>query len=252
LGIHIGGGGLGSSSADRSSSKQEVITRVRFNALGNKIAAATESGRVLLWVFAARPVGTSSVSASSDLSQLSAYDCIDGAHNRGVNDLVWVSGSSAGGLGGNGNIIATAGEASNHLNVCLWSVLLPAEDRLLCSFACHEKDGGAASIAHCATSNLLVVGAAKGGALLVFSLNSMQLVRRLDTGRSARIHRLTYDPMADMLLAGSADGAFRVRQTYADAGFELRQPLPMCTVCSFRVGFSLCFSPILCSDVVLF
>lgn len=210
LGVNVGGGGLGSSS-ERSSSKLEVITRVRFNAMGNKLAAATESGRVLLWVFAARPVGTSSLSASSsELPQLPAYDSIDGAHNRGINDLCWIAGSSAGGIGGNGNTIATAGDSTNHMNVCLWSVLLPAEDRLLCSFACHERDGGAASVVHCASSNQLVVGAAKGGALLIFSLSSMQLVRRLDTGKSARIHRLTYDPLADLLLAGTSDGAFKL------------------------------------------
>lgn len=97
-------------------------------------------------------------------------------------------------------------------NVCLWSVLLPAEDRLLCSFKCFEKEGGAASVAHCSAGNTLVAGAAKGGQILVFSLTTMQLVKRIDTAKSARIHRLTYDPMADMLLCGSADGAFRVSQ----------------------------------------
>ncbi len=207
----LGVGGSGSTPNNTSSSpKGEIITRVRFNALGNKIAASTESGRVLLWVFAARPVGTASVSASSDTLLLPAYDAIDGAHNRGINDLTWISGSSAGGIGGNGNIIATAGESSNHLNVCLWSVLLPAEDRLLCSFNCHEKEGGAASVAHCSASNLLVSGAVKGGALLIFSLTTMQLVRRLELGKSSRVHRLTYDPFADMLLAGTADGALRM------------------------------------------
>lgn len=94
--------------------------------------------------------------------------------------------------------------------MCLWSVLLPPEDRLLCSFKCFEKEGGAASVAHCSAGNTLVAGSAKGGQILVFSLTSMQLVKRIDTGKSARIHRLTYDPMADMLLCGAADGAFRV------------------------------------------
>jgi hypothetical protein len=57
---------------------------------------------------------------------------------------------------------------------------------------------------------LLVTGAHKGGVINIFSLTTMQLVKRIETGRSARIHRLTYDPMADILFAGAADGAFRV------------------------------------------
>lgn len=198
----------------KSSSASEVITRIRFNALGNKLAATTESGRLLLWVFAYRPVGTSSIPSSNSLEShlLPAYDSVENAHNKGCADCVWIAGSSAGGIGGNGNLIATAGESSNHSNVCLWSVLLPAEDRLLVSFKCHEKDGGAASVAHCAASNTLVTGAAKNGVILVFSLQTMMLVRRLELGGGkshARVHRLTYDPLADMLLAGSADGAFR-------------------------------------------
>lgn len=85
----------------------------------------------------------------------------------------------------------------------------------MCSFKCHEKDGGAASVAHCSASNTLVTGANKGGVINVFSLNTMQLVKRLEIGKSSRIHRLTYDPLADMLLAGTADGALRVRDDSA-------------------------------------
>jgi WD40 repeat protein len=87
----------------------------------------------------------------------------------------------------------------------------------VCSFRCHEKDGGAASVAHCSGSNLLVTASSKNGVILVFSLASMQLVKRIDTGKSARIHRMTYDPLADVILAGAADGAMRVRGTQTHA-----------------------------------
>ena len=109
----ISGGGGGST-------KAETITSIRFNALGNKFAATTESGRVIFWVFAYRPVGTSSLpgnSGAGDSHLLPAYDSIDNAHSRGVQDCTWIAGSSAGGIAGNGNIIATAGDASSHMSV---------------------------------------------------------------------------------------------------------------------------------------
>lgn len=98
-------------------SKPETITRIRFNTTGNKIAATTESGKLMLWVFAYRPFGVSSIpstSGSSDSPLLPTCESFE-VHNKGAADLTWIAGSSAGGVGGNGNIIATAGEASNHM-----------------------------------------------------------------------------------------------------------------------------------------
>jgi len=194
-------------------SKPETISSLRFNKQGNKIAATTESGRVLLWVFAAHPLGAPFSASTSDLTSLSPYDIIE-AHNKGVTDCVWLGAAGGAAGGAQNNLIATAGEATNGNNVCVWSVVLPSDSRLVACFRCHEKDGGASRLAWCCSSNVLVSAGHKGTHLNVFSCggsggSSWNLLRRIDLGKATRLHALTYDPFRDALMAGTADGTFR-------------------------------------------
>ena len=119
--------------------------------------------------------------------------------SKTANDFQYIEG---------GNLIVTAGESSNGLNVCIWSLLLPLEERLICSFKCHEGSGGATSIAYIPHNNCLVTGGK--GSINIFSLTTLSLVKRIETAKNAKAYRLVNDNWTPLLFAGFTDGAVRV------------------------------------------
>ena len=105
------------SAKQKQMDKGEHLLRVRFNPTGNKLAACTDMGRVLVWVFQWRSLGLPRPATSKGEGghALYAYDLFD-AHSRSCQDVHFLDG---------GNFIATTGDSANGQNVCVYSLLLP-------------------------------------------------------------------------------------------------------------------------------
>ena len=193
--------------------KGEHVLRVRFNPTGNKLAACTDMGKVIVWVFQWRSLGVPRPSAAKGEAAhaLYAYDVFD-AHSRACTDVCFLDG---------GNFIATTGDSSNGANVCTYSLLLPPEERLIVAFKTHDGSssagaggggGGGASLAYIPQAGLLVSGGQRGG-LSVCDLSTKTVIRRLDTGKGgsgAKVHRLWYDVGSGLVYAGNTEGVLRV------------------------------------------
>ena len=212
-----------SSSRSRALDKGEHLTRVRFNGSGNKLAACTDMGRVLVWVFQMRSVGMprAAKGAAAGADGLYAYDVFD-AHTRRCEDVVWLDA---------GNFIATCGDSSSGMNVCVYSLLLPAEERLIVAFKTHDgsaagaggggvvgSSGGGASLAYIPTLGVLACGGMRGGISLC-DLTTKSVSRRLEltrigssggSGGSSRVHRLVWDGSSGWLWAANQEGVLRV------------------------------------------
>ena len=212
------------SSRSRALDKGEHLSRVRFNASGNKLAACTDMGRVIVWVFQMRSVGMPRAAkggGSTGADGLYAYDVFD-AHTRRCEDVVWLDA---------GNFIATCGDSSSGMNVCVYSLLLPAEERLIVAFKTHDgstagaggggvvgSSGGGASLAYIPTLGVLACGGMRGGISLC-DLTSKSVSRRLElaragsgggSGGSSRVHRLVWDGSSGWLWAANQEGVLRV------------------------------------------
>ena len=211
------------SSRSRALDKGEHLTRVRFNASGNKLAACTDMGRVIVWVFQMRSVGMprAAKGGAAGADGLYAYDVFD-AHTRRCEDVVWLDA---------GNFIATCGDSSSGMNVCVYSLLLPAEERLIVAFKTHDgstagaggggvagSSGGGASLAYVPTLGMLACGGMRGGISLC-DLTTRSVSKRLEltrvgsgggSGSSSRVHRLLWDASSGWLWAANQEGVLRV------------------------------------------
>ncbi|ESO86705.1 hypothetical protein LOTGIDRAFT_166979 [Lottia gigantea] len=160
------------------------VTKVLFNAQGNKCCVSDIEGSICLW-----QVGL----GSSFNKPIMSLSC----HNKTTSDFTFVGSSS---------LIATAGHSSENRNVCLWDTLLPKRSSLVHAFKCHEH--GSPAVVYAPQHQLLISGGRKGE-ICIFDLRQRQL-RHTFTAHDGPIKCLTIDPEEEYFVTGSAEGDIKV------------------------------------------
>ncbi|KAK6180445.1 hypothetical protein SNE40_012599 [Patella caerulea] len=160
------------------------VTKVLFNAQGNKCCVSDIEGAICLW-----QVGL----GSSFNKPIMSLSC----HNKTTSDFTFVGSSS---------LIATAGHSSESRNVCLWDTLLPKRSSLVHAFNCHEH--GSPAVIYAPQHQLLISGGRKGE-ICIFDLRQRQL-RHTFHAHDGPIKCLTIDPEEEYFITGSADGDIKV------------------------------------------
>ncbi|CAG5135030.1 unnamed protein product, partial [Candidula unifasciata] len=160
------------------------VTKVLFNAQGNKCCVSDTEGGICLW-----QVGLGSNYSKAIMS----LQC----HNKTTSDFQFVGSSS---------LIATAGQSSEHKNVCLWDTLLPTRSSLVHSFQCHEQ--GSPALVYASRQHLLISGGRKGE-ICIFDLRQRKL-KHTFVAHDAPIKCLALDPDEDYFITGSAEGDIKV------------------------------------------
>ncbi|KAK7475121.1 hypothetical protein BaRGS_00033613 [Batillaria attramentaria] len=160
------------------------VTKVLFNAQGNKCCVSDVEGSICLW----------QVGLGSNFNKpIMSLSC----HNKTTSDFTFVGCSS---------LIATAGHSSESKNVCLWDTLLPPRSALVHAFACHEH--GSPAIIYAPQHQLLISGGRKGD-ICIFDLRQRALRSQINAHDSA-IKCLAVDPQEEYFVTGSAEGDIKV------------------------------------------
>ncbi|CAL1529694.1 unnamed protein product [Lymnaea stagnalis] len=160
------------------------VTKVLFNAQGNKCCVSDTEGSICLW-----QVGL----GSSFNKPIMSLQC----HNKTTSDFQFVGSSS---------LIATAGQSSEHKNVCIWDTLLPHRSSLVHAFQCHEQ--GSPALVYASRQHLLISGGRKGE-ICIFDLRQ-RVLKHTFQAHEAPIKCLAIDPDEDYFITGSADGDIKV------------------------------------------
>uniref|UniRef100_A0A8C8R945 Dmx like 1 n=1 Tax=Pelusios castaneus TaxID=367368 RepID=A0A8C8R945_9SAUR len=147
------------------------ITRMRFNHQGNKCCplSGTTPKPYLTW------------------------QC----HNKTANDFVFVSSSS---------LIATAGQATDNRNICLWDTLVAPANSLVHAFICH--DSGATVLAYAPKHQLLISGGRKGFTCILDLRQKQQ--QQLFQSHDSPVKAIAVDPAEEYFVTGSAEGNIKV------------------------------------------
>lgn len=160
------------------------VTKVLFNAQGNKCCVSDVEGAICLW----------QVGLGSNFNKpIMSLSC----HNKTTSDFTFVGCSS---------LIATSGHSSESKNVCLWDTLLPQRSALVHAFTCHEH--GSPAIIYAQNHQMLISGGRKGD-ICMFDLRQRAL-RSQFTAHESPIKCLALDPQEEFFVTGSAEGDIRV------------------------------------------
>ncbi|XP_055901191.1 dmX-like protein 2 isoform X3 [Biomphalaria glabrata] len=168
----------------RQSGSFPKVTKVLFNAQGNKCCVSDVEGSIALW-----QVGL----GSNHSKPIMGLQC----HNKTTSDFQFVGSSS---------LIATAGQSSEHKNVCIWDTLLPQRSSLVHAFQCHEQ--GSPAVVYASRQHLLISGGRKGE-ICIFDLRQ-RVLKHTFQAHEAPIKCLAIDPDEDYFITGSADGDIKV------------------------------------------
>ena len=107
---------------------------------------------------------------------------------------------------GASSLLTTAGQSSDHKNVCVWDTLMSPKKCMIYSFQCH--DSGASAIAYASMNQVLITGGKKGEVCL-FDMRQRVQKDRFSAHDSA-IKCIAIDPTEEFFATGSADGDVRV------------------------------------------
>lgn len=157
------------------------VTRVLFNAQGNKFGVTDGDGNLSLW------------QANMSCRPFFNTRC----HNKQASDFIFVNSSS---------LIATVGHSSDNKNVCIWDTLLPEGKALVISFNCHENGGSAVLYSK---QNQLLITAGKKGYVYIFDIRQNQTMHNFQAHDSA-IKCMALDPVEEFFITGAADGDIKV------------------------------------------
>ena len=119
-------------------------------------------------------------------------------HNKQACDFTFLCSSS---------LVVTAGQSTDHKNVCMWDTLLPAKRSMVTSFACHEQHGSSAIVF--APLNQLLLTGGKKGEVYVFDMRQRTQRHKFQAHESA-VKCMTLDPGEEFFVTGSADGDIKV------------------------------------------
>ncbi|XP_053214869.1 dmX-like protein 2 isoform X2 [Panonychus citri] len=161
------------------------VTKVAFNQIGNKFGVTDGDGNLSLWQVA---LCTSSTKPFFSMQ----------VHSKHASDFTFLGSSS---------LIITAGQSTDHKNICMWDTLLPAKKSLVSSFSCHEHHG--ASVVLYAPLNQLLITGGKKGEVFIFDMRQRTQRNKFQAHDSA-IKCMTLDPGEEFFVTGSADGDIKV------------------------------------------
>ncbi|XP_023230378.1 dmX-like protein 2 [Centruroides sculpturatus] len=168
-------------SSPRSPGAYARVTRVLFNAQGNKFGVTDGDGNLSLW------------QANMSCKPFFSARC----HGKQASDFIFVNSSS---------LIATVGHSSDNKNVCIWDTLLPQGKALVISFNCHDNGGSAVLYSK---QNQILITAGKKGFVCIFDIRQNQMMHSFQAHDSA-IKCMTLDPIEEFFVTGAADGDIRV------------------------------------------
>ncbi|XP_071118494.1 dmX-like protein 2 isoform X1 [Haliotis cracherodii] len=160
------------------------VTKVLFNAQGNKCCVSDIEGSICLW----------QVGLGSNFNKpIMSLSC----HNKTTSDFTFVGSSS---------LIATAGHSSESKNVCLWDTLLPQRSALVHAFTCHEH--GSPAVVYAPQHQMLISGGRKGE-ICIFDMRQRQM-RHTFQAHDGPIKCLAMDSEEEYFVTGSAEGDVKV------------------------------------------
>ncbi|CAH1797131.1 unnamed protein product [Owenia fusiformis] len=171
-------------STAREPGTQAKVTKILFNAQGNKFGVAEGEGSLCLW-----QVGLG-VNMSKPFMKLKC-------HTKTTYDFTFVGSSS---------LLATAGASTDNKNVCLWDTLMSPKNSLVHSFACH--DSGAPSLLY-AAQNQCIISGGKRGEICIFDIRQRQ-IRHTFQAHESSVRCLAMDPSEEFFITGSSDGDIKI------------------------------------------
>ncbi|KAL8625455.1 hypothetical protein ACOMHN_018600 [Nucella lapillus] len=160
------------------------VTKVLFNAQGNKCCVSDVEGSICLW----------QVGLGSNFNKpIMSLQC----HNKTTADFAFLGCSS---------LIATCGYSSENKNVCLWDTLLPPRSALVHAFPCHEF--GCPSVVYAPQSQTLISGGRRGE-ICQFDLRQRKIKNTFQAHETA-IKCLAVDSKEEYYVTGSSEGDIKV------------------------------------------
>ncbi|XP_072478986.1 dmX-like protein 2 isoform X2 [Notamacropus eugenii] len=160
------------------------VTRMYFNAQGNKCGVADGEGFLSIWQV--------NQTASNPKPYLS-WQC----HSKTTSDFAFITSSS---------LVATSGQSNDSRNVCLWDTLISPANNLIHGFTCH--DHGATVLQYAPKQQLLISGGRKGW-VCIFDIRQRQMIHTFQAHDSA-IKAMALDPCEEYFTTGSAEGNIKV------------------------------------------
>ncbi|RMB94386.1 hypothetical protein DUI87_29196 [Hirundo rustica rustica] len=160
------------------------VTRMYFNAQGNKCGVADGEGFLSIW-----QVNQTTSNPKPYLS----WQC----HSKTTSDFAFITSSS---------LVATSGQSNDNRNVCLWDTLVSSGNSLIHAFTCH--DHGATVLQYAPKHQLLISGGRKGY-ICIFDIRQRQILFTFQAHESA-VKALALDPSEDYFVTGSAEGNMKV------------------------------------------
>ncbi|XP_021393136.2 dmX-like protein 2 isoform X1 [Lonchura striata] len=160
------------------------VTRMYFNAQGNKCGVADGEGFLSIW-----QVNQTTSNPKPYLS----WQC----HSKTTSDFAFITSSS---------LVATSGQSNDNRNVCLWDTLVSSSNSLIHAFTCH--DHGATVLQYAPKHQLLISGGRKGY-ICIFDIRQRQSLFTFQAHESA-VKALALDPSEDYFVTGSAEGNMKV------------------------------------------
>ncbi|KAG8440494.1 hypothetical protein GDO86_006302 [Hymenochirus boettgeri] len=160
------------------------VTRLYFNAQGNKCGVADGEGFLSIWQV--------NQTVSNPKPYLN-WQC----HSKTTSDFSFITSSS---------LVATSGQSNDNRNVCLWDTLVSPNNSLIHAFNCHEN--GATVLQYAPKAQLLITGGRKGG-ISIFDIRQRQTLHSFQAHDSA-IKALALDLSEEYFVTGSAEGNMKV------------------------------------------
>ncbi|KAF9908205.1 regulator of (H+)-ATPase in vacuolar membrane [Linnemannia zychae] len=157
------------------------VTRVHFDAYGQKFGATDAKGDMHLWRFDSNVVG------SKPFLTLHAHDKI-------ARDFAFLGSSS---------VIATTGTSGDGRNLAIWDTLLPPEKARTQSYNVHDRGGGY-SLAFSKRHQLLVSGG-RNGEICIFDIRQPKLLHKIQA-HEMHVRSLYIDEAGLTLCSGSGEG----------------------------------------------
>ncbi|KAI8085118.1 RAVE protein 1 C terminal-domain-containing protein [Halteromyces radiatus] len=164
------------------------VTRIHFDAFGQKFGAGDTTGSLCLWKF-----------DSHAQPNKPYYTTM--CHSKATRDFTFLNSSS---------LLATAGTSvtmsrkRDHL--CIWDPLLPPSSSMVCSLPGH--DNGAYAIAYEGQGHLIFSGG-KRGEIVVSDIRQRSTMHTF-TAHSSRIRSIAIDNQNHTLITGSIDGELKI------------------------------------------
>ncbi|KAF9931631.1 regulator of (H+)-ATPase in vacuolar membrane [Linnemannia zychae] len=161
------------------------ITKVHFDAYGQKFGATDVKGDMHLWRFDSNVVG------SKPFLTLHSHDKI-------ARDFAFLGSSS---------VIATTGTSSDGRNLAIWDTLLPSEKARTQSYNVHDRGGGY-SLAFAKRHQLLVSGG-RNGEICIFDIRQPKLLHKIQA-HEMHVRSLYIDEPGHTLCSGAGEGDMKV------------------------------------------